>query len=392
MAVIWSYTDVVLTPEFQRIRESGNLPDGWKEAIDRSGRTYRNTAIPESLVHQLAFYPSVEAIARIRAVGIVFPEICCVCARPATRTFPIRPLSVWERFRAARGRWCAPAVPHCDEHGGPFASFLFTIFYMERCFLCVATSGLNRVFLDGLRGPYQRGDVYAPWVAFPNTCGGIGWTQGENEAWMRDAWRPFWLGLSEDDRKSYLKRWKANSMWGEYLLDDPRWHQPIQDGEFDFRNFYPDDTNEWDSCLSRIWRIIGSHPHSVFAFVKCSGPDDEVFAQFGMNGVMQAFPRRQLEDCFVARPGAGWCFQLPSDDVVDLASDLLATGRCAVFLLRPGMTLDEFVQIHTDARREPLDCLRRLVTLDDCALFASPDRTYIELTRRLDPNPSSQQG
>jgi hypothetical protein len=184
--------------------------------------------MPESVVQQLAFYPSVEAIARIRAVGIVFPEICCVCARPATRTFPIQPLSLRERVQAARGRWCGAAVPHCNEHGGPFASFLFTIFYLEKCYLCVATIGLNRVFLNTLQESCRRGDIYAPWVAFPNTYGAIGWTQGENEAWMRDTWCPFWLGLSEEDRKSYLKRWKANPMWCEFLLDDPRWHPPPQ--------------------------------------------------------------------------------------------------------------------------------------------------------------------
>lgn len=385
MADIWYYIDPVLGSEFQRIRQSGNLPDGWKAAIDCGAPTYHKSVMPESLVHQLYFYPPVEAAARIREVGVIFPDICCVCARPATRTFPLRPLSFWERFRAARGRWCAPAVPHCNEHGGPFASFLFTILYSQDCILCVAAVGLSREFLDAVREPYKYGDIYPPWIAFPYAYPAIGFTQGENQAWMRNAWRPFWLALPEDERRSYLKRWRAGRLWSEFLLDDPRWHEPMQRGEFEFSCLYPSEASDWDGCLRRTWEVVGNHPHSIFAFVKCIGIDDEVFAQAGINEVMQPLPRRTLDDCFVARPGAGWCFQLPCDNVVELGSALLSTGRCAIFLLRPGMTLDEFVQIHIDTRMEPLACLRLLLTRDDCAIFASPDRSYIELTRRLDP-------
>ncbi len=184
------------------------------------------SSLPESIVHQSVIYPSVAAIARIRAVGIRFPNVCCVCGEPATRTFPDQPLSIFEKLKARYWYWHRTDVPHCDRHGGPNASLLSTILYPDKAFLCIFTIGFSREFADRLRDIHQDGDFYAPWVAFPYSYGPIGWNQGVNNEWWLECWTPFWLGLSEDDRKSYLIRWRANEMWREFLLEDQRWHTP----------------------------------------------------------------------------------------------------------------------------------------------------------------------
>lgn len=64
-------------------------------------------------------------------------------------------------------------------------------------------------------------ELRPPWVVYGNVDPWWGgWRQGYGEAWLRDTWLPFWLGLTRTDREAYLKRWPPpNDDWREYMLD-----------------------------------------------------------------------------------------------------------------------------------------------------------------------------
>ncbi|MFN0056626.1 MAG: hypothetical protein ACKV0T_31145 [Planctomycetales bacterium] len=241
MTWIWNekYVKLVLCADFERIRKNGALPTEWANAIEGDIWTWRKMSLPQSLICNFSFAPSVEGIARLHSVGILFPDTCCVCGAPATRQLPLRPLSLREKFRAAIKCWYPVSVPHCEVHGDRYASLLFAADPPTDNFPFVYMIGLNRSFMVDTKRLNCGGEYYAPWaISRYYRMPGIGWGQGAEEGWWLHAWVPFWLSLPEDERQAYLKRWKADDDWREFLIEVPRWYQPEkgeprvdQDGE-----------------------------------------------------------------------------------------------------------------------------------------------------------------
>jgi hypothetical protein len=66
-----------------------------------------------------------------------------------------------------------------------------------------------------------------PWQAFPYIAAGDlvqHMKQGAAEHWLQNVWRPFWSGLSAEQKDVYLKHWSASPQWRDALevfVDDP---------------------------------------------------------------------------------------------------------------------------------------------------------------------------
>ena len=57
-----------------------------------------------------------------------------------------------------------------------------------------------------------------PWVAFPDfPASGLPPTQGAEEQWFDQEWRPFWTALGREEQQDYLDHWKADAEWREAL-------------------------------------------------------------------------------------------------------------------------------------------------------------------------------
>lgn len=64
-------------------------------------------------------------------------------------------------------------------------------------------------------------EIVPPWVAFPGSepwWGG--WRQGISETWFRYCWFPFWSGLSNEAKASYIEKWNTTVDWYEHLMTD----------------------------------------------------------------------------------------------------------------------------------------------------------------------------
>jgi hypothetical protein len=67
--------------------------------------------------------------------------------------------------------------------------------------------------------PYLK-DFKPPWVVFPELEASElsrYLKQGVTEAWFDQHWRPFWSGLSLEERHNYLTHWEATPAWREAL-------------------------------------------------------------------------------------------------------------------------------------------------------------------------------
>lgn len=77
-----------------------------------------------------------------------------------------------------------------------------------------------------------------PWVAFPAfPPSAMPATQGAEEQWFDEQWRPFWLALNAQEQRNYLDYWQANSEWREalnlffYRLDDYDPEEDLRESE-----------------------------------------------------------------------------------------------------------------------------------------------------------------
>lgn len=61
-------------------------------------------------------------------------------------------------------------------------------------------------------------DERPPWLVFPRMKPmEVAATQGLEEAWVDQVWRPFWAGLSTGQRAIYLDHWQATRDWRDAL-------------------------------------------------------------------------------------------------------------------------------------------------------------------------------
>jgi hypothetical protein len=57
-----------------------------------------------------------------------------------------------------------------------------------------------------------------PWKVFPAfTPSMLPATQGAEESWFDEEWRPFWASLSPLERHAYLDHWDATEEWRDAL-------------------------------------------------------------------------------------------------------------------------------------------------------------------------------
>ncbi len=66
--------------------------------------------------------------------------------------------------------------------------------------------------------PFDPAAMQPPWVVFPRLrADDLPATQGVEEAWFDQIWRPFWAGLSEDSRRAYFDHWQADRDWRDAI-------------------------------------------------------------------------------------------------------------------------------------------------------------------------------
>lgn len=57
-----------------------------------------------------------------------------------------------------------------------------------------------------------------PWIVFPGMEPvDLRATQGVEEVWVTEKWWPFWMALSEIDKKSYLQSWQCTDEWRDWI-------------------------------------------------------------------------------------------------------------------------------------------------------------------------------
>ncbi|WP_260597541.1 hypothetical protein [Sphingomonas endolithica] len=72
------------------------------------------------------------------------------------------------------------------------------------------------------------------WIVFPSLGVADGATQGAEEAYLDLEWLPFWSGLDDVAKDSYLDRWNAPKEWREEIAE--RYDHPGFDVEEDSRD------------------------------------------------------------------------------------------------------------------------------------------------------------
>lgn len=57
-----------------------------------------------------------------------------------------------------------------------------------------------------------------PWLAFPTMQPQqLGGTQGAEETWFSTIWHPFWVQLTQEQKKQYHAHWHTSKEWQEWI-------------------------------------------------------------------------------------------------------------------------------------------------------------------------------
>jgi len=169
-------------------------------------------------LQQVDFFLGPAALERWRAERtLAFPPGCCVCLKEATRALPARADAGW--LGLGRREHIVEQVPHCELHGsGDEARLIASVDVWSDRVLRVSLIGLQGAFLEETAKRHRTEEVPPPWWTFPQYSSvSSGWRQGYGEAWIGQAWYPFWRGLSEAERAKYLERWSPPEDWRELL-------------------------------------------------------------------------------------------------------------------------------------------------------------------------------
>lgn len=66
--------------------------------------------------------------------------------------------------------------------------------------------------------PFDPTAMPPPWVVFPRLrADDLPATQGAEEAWFDQIWRPFWSGLTDGMRHDYFEHWQATPDWRDAI-------------------------------------------------------------------------------------------------------------------------------------------------------------------------------
>ena len=61
--------------------------------------------------------------------------------------------------------------------------------------------------------------VKPPWIVFPALgAASLPVSQGLEEAWFDQVWRPFWRSLPPEDRVIYFDHWHASDKWRDAIV------------------------------------------------------------------------------------------------------------------------------------------------------------------------------
>ena len=185
----------------------GPLPSG----VTSLGGVGRDRLFAASLVPGLAARQRWE-----QQRSLDFPAGCAVCGARAAQLMSVTRARGFLRAPEILLRQC---VPHCARHAplGPLFMFDSAPLGADVWWQLV---GPEPAFLARTLQLNASGERLPPWRAFPLLSPeSMGWRQGEGQHWLELAWRPFWSGLSPDERARYLERWPYSPDWAEMLRD-----------------------------------------------------------------------------------------------------------------------------------------------------------------------------
>ena len=169
-------------------------------------------------VYGAMLFLSVEMSEKAHKGVLPFPDQCCVCGQAPSCYLPLAALSAMERSSRLLRKTPVLEVPHCLSHGSrSTAQFLLQMFPHTKGLVVVTCYGLSFSFLKALHLSCIQGEMSPPWIEFPTTLPGLGWSQ--DDTWLHLAWLPFWNALSYGQRHEYLARWNAPPHWKEALTD-----------------------------------------------------------------------------------------------------------------------------------------------------------------------------
>lgn len=108
--------------------------------------------------------------------------------------------------------------------------------------------------------PSASANVLPPWRAFPDVppIEVLTATQGVQELWLDQVWRPFWTSMTPEQRNDYLDRWNATREWRDTLEHFPaRDFDPDQDAADSESHLQAQQRTRPRkiSLLSRLWRF-----------------------------------------------------------------------------------------------------------------------------------------
>jgi hypothetical protein len=144
-----------------------------------------------------------------------FPSICCVCGDPASTTRDVPAAYVLPTSCEIR------AVPHCADciklRRVPFIAICVPLCGTVETSVIVLYSR-SKQFLTDVISLNRSGDVFPPWIAFPdsNPISNL-WGQGNSEYWMYNVWTPFLATMPEPECMAYFDRWNAPEEWREWV-------------------------------------------------------------------------------------------------------------------------------------------------------------------------------
>jgi hypothetical protein len=145
---------------------------------------------------------------------LFFPEICCVCLRPADVELSAYKQSFW--FGLSSNESILNGIPHCADHGRDGRAKLACWYERQsKSVEYVLLEGLNQTFLNKVEAMNRVGECIPPWIYLPGGAPAQMWWR--SDSWPHKAWWPFWDSLEMQERENYLRKWSAPTVWTEYF-------------------------------------------------------------------------------------------------------------------------------------------------------------------------------
>ena len=172
----------------------------------------------QGLVYRCQFFPFIPGVTCLQLGFLKMPRACAECGKqPIVSAVRIREWVEHFAFRHILHRVGAYAGL-CAEHSRCRPRFRFCISAHDKMRYSHCTAYCRqRDFLQQLLDLNTRGEMYPPWLVFPERDPHLGWNQGTADHWRMFGWDPFWGALPADERESYLHRWDAPEDWAEFL-------------------------------------------------------------------------------------------------------------------------------------------------------------------------------